>query len=121
MKLQTSIILIAVWFLLYSSIGITAQSPGTYSPRKVVSPRALISQVEIAEYRRAIRNAPTREAAQSIREATYSRLRQRAAERGLRMSEPNVWYGGLHWGGMLRIRPHKKQLLQQRLLQKRSL
>jgi hypothetical protein len=86
--------------VLFNGIGIAAQAPGA-NPKKVVSPRALITQVEIAEYRRAVRSAPTREAAQGIREATYARLRQRAADRGMVMSEPQPWYGGLHWGEVL--------------------
>jgi hypothetical protein len=66
--------------------------------KQVVSPRALITQVEIAEYRHAIKVAPTYEAKMAIREATYARLRQRATERGMIMSEPHPWFGGLHWG-----------------------
>lgn len=67
-------------------------------PKQVVSPRALITQVEIAEYRRAIKDAPSHEAKMAIRETTYARLRQRAVERGMVMSEPQPWFGGLHWG-----------------------
>jgi len=72
--------------------------PAGSSPKQVVSPRALISQVEIAEYRHAIKTAPTHEAKMAIRDTTYAKLRQRAVERGMVMSEPQPWFGGLHWG-----------------------
>jgi hypothetical protein len=96
MKIRRYFVAIAIFTLFSSKIGMAAQPLST--PARVVSPRALITQVEIAEYRRTIRNAPTREAAQAIREATYANLRQRAADRGMIMAEPQPWYGGLHWG-----------------------
>ncbi|KOR30028.1 hypothetical protein TI04_07175 [Achromatium sp. WMS2] len=71
------------------------------APKKTVHPRALITQVEIAEYRRAMSAAPTPEAKHAIRNETYNRLRLRAAEKGMVMSEPQPWYGGLHWGEIM--------------------
>jgi len=67
-------------------------------PRQVVHPRSLITQVEIAEYRRVMKAAPTPEAKRELRNATYARLRQRASERGMVMAEPNPWVPGMHWG-----------------------
>lgn len=92
-----------------------AQPPATATaqaaPKQFVTPRALITQVEIAEYRRSIRTAPTHEAKMAIRDATYAKLRQRAAERGMVMSEPQPWYGGLHWGELMLQQAKQKQVV----------
>jgi hypothetical protein len=61
-----------------------AAAPGT-TP---VHPRALIPPLEVAEYRRAMKAAPTLEAKRAVREATYAHLRQRAVKQGLTMREP---------------------------------
>jgi hypothetical protein len=78
--------------------GLEAAQAQPPPPRQVVHPRSLITQVEIAEYRRAMKSAPTPEAKREIRDATYTRLRQRATERGMVMSEPNPWIPGMRWG-----------------------
>ena len=80
--------------LVGGGLGVAQAQP----PRQVVHPRSLITQVEIAEYRRAMKVAPTPEAKREIRAATYARLRQRATERGMVMSEPNPWIPGMRWG-----------------------
>lgn len=98
MNTLKSIATLLVATLIGGGLGSAQAQPPPNNPRKVVHPRSLITQVEIAEYRRAMKAAPTPEAKHELREATYARLRQRAADRGMVMAESNPWIPGMHWG-----------------------
>lgn len=65
--------------------------------RKAIRPRALMTERERSEYRRAVRATPSLEARLQIREVTYARLRQRAWERGMVLVEPGPRWSGMQW------------------------
>jgi hypothetical protein len=92
MNPQKSMAVLFVFAVLCCGLG-----PIYAAPVQAIHPRALLSQVEIAAYRRAMKEAPTPEAKQQLRETTYARLRQRAAAQGMVMIESNPWIPGMRW------------------------
>jgi hypothetical protein len=108
--LRYPIRLIAITLLMSGSALAYGYGP-VENGRAVFRPRALMTQAEITEYRRALKAAPTMEARQQIRAAMQIELRERALERGLTLSEPNPQTLGMRWSEINREGPVREPAL----------